>query len=359
MQDTFPVLLRAARSGPDFMPTSQSLPSYEHGFAENLGILLVNLGTPDAPTPSAVRRYLAEFLWDPHVIDIARPLWWLMLHGYILRIRPARSARAYSRIWTDKGSPLLVNSSAIAESLRALLDSQGPGGVPVALGMSYGRPSLSAAIDELEQAGARQIVVLPLYPQYSTTTTASVRDAVSTLLSKRHRALAMHFISDYHDAPGYIAALANSVRDHWDQHGRSAHLLLSFHGIPERTVANGDPYQSQCVQTAKLLAQALQLRDDEWTLSFQSRVGRAEWLRPYTDDVIRDLGNNNIRSLDVVCPGFAADCLETLEEIAMQNAELLSQSGGGNLNYIPALNARADHIEFLSRLVEQLAGAGA
>jgi len=341
------------------MPTSQSLPSYEHGFAENLGILLVNLGTPDAPTPSAVRRYLAEFLWDPHVIDIARPLWWLMLHGFVLRVRPARSARAYSKIWTAEGSPLLVHSSAIAVSLRAVLDSQVPGGVPVALGMSYGKPSLSSAIDELAAAGARQIVVLPLYPQYSTTTTASVHDAVNTLLSKRHRALAMHFINDYHDAPGYIAALANSIRDHWEQRGRGAHLLLSFHGIPERTVATGDPYQSQCVQTAKLLAQALQLRSDEWTLSFQSRVGRAEWLRPYTDDVIRDLGNNNIQSLDVVCPGFAADCLETLEEIAMQNAELLSQSGGGTLNYIPALNARADHIEFLSRLVAQLAGAGA
>ena len=340
------------------MPTSQSLPSYEHGFAENLGILLVNLGTPDAPTPSAVRRYLAEFLWDPHVIDIARPLWWLMLHGLILRIRPARSARAYSKIWTDEGSPLLVHSTAIAVSLRALLNSQGFGGVPVSLGMSYGKPSLSAAIDELEEAGARQIVVLPLYPQYSTTTTASVRDAVSTLLNKRHRALAMHFISDYHDAPGYIAALANSILDYWGRRGRGEHLLLSFHGIPERTVAGGDPYQSQCVQTAKLLAQALQLRDDEWTLSFQSRVGRAEWLRPYTDDVIRGFGNNNIQSLDVVCPGFAADCLETLEEIALRNAELLSQSGGGALNYIPALNARADHIVFLSHLVEQVAGAG-
>jgi ferrochelatase len=340
------------------MPTSQSLPSYEHGFAENLGILLVNLGTPDAPTPSAVRRYLAEFLWDPHVIDIARPLWWLMLHGFVLRVRPARSARAYSKIWTDEGSPLLVHSTDIAVSLRALLGSQDPGGVPVALGMSYGKPSLSAAIDELEQAGAGQIVVLPLYPQYSTTTTASVRDAVSTLLSEQHPALAMHFISDYHDAPGYIAALANSIRECWDQRGRGEHLLLSFHGIPERTVANGDPYQSQCVQTAKLLAQSLQLRDNEWTLSFQSRVGRAEWLRPYTEDVIRDLGSNNIQSLDVVCPGFAADCLETLEEIAMQNAALFSQSGGGTLNYIPALNARADHIEFLSRLVEQVAGAG-
>jgi len=168
----------------------------------------------------------------------------------------------------------------------------------------------------------------------------------------------MHFISDYHDAPGYIAALANSIRYCWEQRSRGEHLLLSFHGIPERTVANGDPYQSQCVQTAKLLAQSLQLRDDEWTLSFQSRVGRAEWLRPYTEDAIRDLGSNNIQSLDVVCPGFAADCLETLEEIAMQNTELFSQSGGGTLNYIPALNARADHIEFLSRLVEQVAGAG-
>ncbi len=340
----------------DLMPTFQSTPSYEHGLAEALGIVLVNLGTPDAPTPPAVRRYLAEFLRDPRVVEISRPLWWLMLHGVILRVRPARSARAYRKIWTDDGSPLRTHSCDIAAGLRDSLASRLSGNVHVALGMSYGKPALQTALDELHAAGVRRIIVLPLYPQYSGTTTGSVFDAVSRLLGKRRWVPELRFINHYHDAPGYIAALTSSIRDSWDRNGRGEKLLFSFHGLPRQTLLDGDPYHCQCQKTARLVARSLELGDADWTVAFQSRVGREEWLQPYTDEVIREIGTDKMQNLDVVCPGFAADCLETLEEIAMQYAGLFSSVGGGTLNYIPALNARDDHIAFLSRLVEKTAG---
>lgn len=338
------------------MPTFQSTPNYEHGLAEALGILVVNLGTPDAPTPAAVRRYLAEFLWDPRVIETPRLIWWLALHGVILRIRPARSARAYSKIWTDDGSPLLIHTSDIATRLREHLSTRLSGNIHVALGMSYGNPSLASALDELHAAGARRVIVLPLYPQYSGTTTASVFDAVTGLLRKRRWLPELRFINHYHDAPGYIAALTSSIRDDWDRNGRGDKLLFSFHGLPQQTLADGDPYHCHCLKTARLVARSLELEDADWTVTFQSRVGRGEWLRPYTDETIAELGANKMQRLDVVCPGFAVDCLETLEEIAMQYAELFTASGGGILHYIPSLNARDDHIAFLGRLVEKHIG---
>lgn len=338
------------------MPTFRSSPPYEHGLAEALGVLVVNLGTPAAPTTAAVRRYLAEFLWDPRVVETPRPLWWLIMHGFILRVRPARSARAYRKIWTDDGSPLLLHSSDIASEVGARLSTRLAGNVSVVLGMSYGEPSISTALDQLYAAGARRMIVLPLYPQYSGTTTASVFDAVTSELSKRRWVPELHFINHYHDAPGYIAAIASSVRDYWDQNGRGDKLMFSFHGIPQQTLHDGDPYHCQCHKTARLVAETLELSDDDWVISFQSRVGRAEWLRPYTDETITALGNQALGRLDVVCPGFAADCLETLEEIAMQNGELFAATGGGQLNYIPALNARDDHIAFLCRLVEKNIG---
>lgn len=338
------------------MPTFQSTPNHEHGLAEALGILIVNLGTPDAATPAAVRRYLAEFLWDPRVIETPRPIWWLALHGVILRIRPARSARAYSKIWTDDGSPLLVHTSDIATRLREQLSTRLSGNVHVALGMSYGNPSLKSALDELHSAGARRIVVLPLYPQYSSTTTASVFDAVTELLSNRRWLPELRFINHYHDARGYIAALASSIRDDWDRNGRGDKLLFSFHGLPKKSLEDGDPYHCQCLKTARLVASSLELDEADWTLSFQSRVGRDEWLRPYTDETIDELGRNKLQRLDVVCPGFAVDCLETLEEIEMQYAELFTESGGGTLHYIPSLNARDDHIAFLGRIIEKHIG---
>jgi len=338
------------------MPPFQSTPPYEHGLAEALGILLVNIGTPDAPTASAVRRYLREFLWDPRIVETPRALWWLMLHGVILRIRPARSARAYLKIWSDDGSPLLTHSLDIAAGVRQHLSTRLSGNVQVALGMSYGKPSLRSALDELHTAGARRIVVLPLYPQYSGTTTASVFDAVSTLLGKRRWVPELRFINHYHDAPGYIAALTSSIRDYWDQHGRGEKLLFSFHGLPRQTLLNGDPYHCQCLKTARLVAQSLELGETEWSVAFQSRVGREEWLRPYVDETIVELGNASMQRLDVVCPGFAADCLETLEEVAIRYTDLFTASGGGGLHYIPSLNARDDHVAFLCRLVEKHVG---
>lgn len=335
------------------MPQFDASPSYEHGLPESLGVLLVNLGTPDAPTPAAVRRYLAEFLSDPRVVEVPRVIWWLVLHGFILRTRPARSAAAYRKIWTEQGSPLLLHTRDIAAGIQAKLSARLSGAVHVEIGMSYGNPSIESALHRLYEQCVRRIVVLPLYPQYSGTTTGSVFDAVTRALSRRRWVPELRFINHYHDSAGYIAALAASIRDHWDIHGRGERLLMSFHGVPRRTLLNGDPYHCQCQKTARLIAEALELDNGEWQISFQSRVGREEWLKPYTDETLAAWGRDRVGLIDVVCPGFAADCLETLEEIAMQNAELFRSAGGGDLRYIPALNARDDHAAFLCRTVEK------
>jgi ferrochelatase len=334
------------------MPTYQSTPAFAHGAAESIGVLLVNLGTPEEPTTGAVRRFLKQFLSDPRVIEYPRWLWWLILNGVILRIRPSRSAEAYRKIWTDNGSPLMLFSREIAEGIQKELDRRLPGSVNVELAMSYGDPSVDAAIDRLLAKGARRLVVLPMYPQYSGTTTASVIDAVARKLNQLRWVPETRFINQYHDEPGYVAALAASVREYWQLHGRGSRLMFSFHGVPKQTLLNGDPYHCQCQKTARLVASALELKDDEWLLSFQSRVGREEWLNPYTDETIEKLGKQGMGRLDVVCPGFSTDCLETLEEIAMQNAELFVESGGQSLHYVPALNARQDHVHFLTDLVE-------
>jgi ferrochelatase len=335
------------------MPRFESLPQYEHGLPESLGVLLVNLGTPDEPTTGAVRRYLAEFLWDPRVVEIPRPIWWLILNGIILTTRPSRSAKAYAKIWTDQGSPLLLHTNDIARGIEDKLSARLSGAVHVEVGMSYGNPSIESALEKLHANFVRRIVVLPLYPQYSGTTTASVFDAVTRFLSRRRWVPELRFINHYHDAAGYVAALASSIRDHWDMHGRGERLLMSFHGVPKQTLLDGDPYHCQCQKTARLVAEALDLGDDEWHVSFQSRVGRAEWLRPYTDETLEAWGKERAGLVDVVCPGFSADCLETLEEIAMENATLFREAGGGDLRYIPALNAREDHVSFLSRTIEK------
>ena len=338
------------------MPTYESSPKQEHGLPESLGVLLVNLGTPDAPTPAAVRRYLREFLWDPRVVELPRLLWWLILQGFILRFRPARSAKAYAKIWTDDGSPLLIHSRHLADAISQQLSTRLSGTVNVKLAMTYGQPSINGALNELFDAGAQRIVCLPLYPQYSGTTTATVFDAVTASLGQRRWVPEFRFINHYHDARGYIAALAQSIRDYWEKNGRGDKLLFSFHGLPQENLHKGDPYHCQCQKTARLVAESLELSSDDWSLSFQSRVGRAEWLRPYTDETVAEFGRQGLGRLDVVCPGFAADCLETLEEIAMQNGDIFKASGGGSLNYIPALNARDDHVAFLVRLIEKHAG---
>ncbi len=333
------------------MPRFIGEADYRHGSEDSLGILMVNLGTPEDPSPKAVRRYLAEFLWDPRVIELPRPLWWLILHGIILRIRPRRSAEAYAKVWTDEGSPLMSWSLKQRKALQKELGSALPAPVHVALGMRYGKPSIASALEELRARNVRRLLVLPMYPQYSATTTATVFDAVSTALMHWRWIPELRFIGAFHDEPGYIAALAASVREHWASHGRGEHLLMSFHGVPRRYLLAGDPYHCQCQKTGRLVAEALFLKDSEWTLSFQSRVGREEWLRPYTDETIEAMGKAGVKRLDVICPGFSADCLETLEEIAMQNQELFVESGGEQLRYIPALNARRDHISFLAQLV--------
>jgi len=346
-------MLGALDNGPEIMPTYQTTPKFEHGSPESTGILVVNLGTPDAPTTSAVRRFLRQFLSDPRVVEYPRLLWWLVLNLVILVIRPPRSAAAYRKVWTAQGSPLLFNSRAIAEKLGDRLAATSDAPINVELGMTYGEPSISSAIDKLLQRGASRMVVLPLYPQYSGTTTASVFDVVARKLGRLRWIPETRFINNYHDVPGYIDSLAASVRESWEMNGRGGKLLMSFHGVPESTLLNGDPYHCQCQKTARLLADELGLGDSDWTISFQSRVGREKWLAPYTDQTIKSLGKQGLSRVDVICPGFSTDCLETLEEIAMQNAEFFSTAGGGSLHYIPSLNARDDHALFLAGLIQQ------
>lgn len=335
-----------------FEPASQ----VENGLSESTGILVVNLGTPDAPTTTAVRRFLRKFLFDPRVVEYPRLLWWLALNLVILPTRPFRSAAAYREIWTDQGSPILVYSKQIAAKMRARLASFPDGPVHVELAMTYSEPSIDAGIENLISRGVRRILVVPLYPQYSGTTTASVFDAVAAKLSTLRWIPAIRFVNDYHDAPGYISVLADSIRDYWGKHGRGDKLMMSFHGIPKKNTQDGDPYHHQCQKTADLLAEALELHDDEWILAFQSRVGREEWLSPYTDESIATFGGDRLSRLDVVCPGFPADCLETLEEIELRGAEQFKAAGGRQLNYIPALNSRDAHIAFLLALTKQHLG---
>jgi ferrochelatase len=322
--------------------------AYEHGSAAATGALLVNLGTPDAPTPAAIRRFLAEFLWDPRVVEAPRWLWWLALHGVILRIRPSRSAHAYRQIWTPQGSPLLLHTRALVDRVRDVLQRQLP--ATVVLGMSYGSPGIPAALEQLRRAGVRRLVVLPLYPQYSCTTTASVFDRVTTQLQAWRWVPELRFIGNYHDDVAYIDAIAASIREHWRTHERG-HLLFSFHGVPRRYLLAGDPYHCQCQKTARLVADRLGLDAGAWTISFQSQVGREEWLRPYTDETLVRMAREGQRRVSVVCPGFATDCLETLEEIAIRNRALFMASGGELYDYIPALNASDPHAAFLADLI--------
>lgn len=325
-------------------------PDYRHGSPELAGVLLTNLGTPDEPTRPALRRYLKEFLWDPRVVELPRPLWWLILNGVILNVRPARSAHAYSTVWTDDGSPLMAISRRQAAALAQALEGRCPGPVRVALAMRYGNPSIAAGLEDLRQAGARRILVLPLYPQYSASTTASTFDAVAEILRGWRWVPELRFVNHYHDDPGYVRASAERIRRHWESHGRGERLLFSFHGVPKRYLLNGDPYHCHCHKSARLIAEALELGPGDWELSFQSRFGREEWLKPYTDERLKALPQEGVRAVDAFCPGFSADCLETLEEIAMQNRDFFLEAGGETFRYIPALNDEPGHIEALTEL---------
>ncbi len=325
--------------------------SHEHGKASPIGILITNLGTPDAPTSAALRKYLGEFLWDSRVVEIPRPVWWLILHGFVLPFRPRRSAKNYLRIWDNEGSPLLLTAQKQAAALQAYLNDQFPGPVVTALGMRYGNPSIEFALEKLREANVQRLLVFPLYPQYSAATTASTFDAVATVFNKWRRIPEMRMINQYHDDPDYIGALASSIREHWQRHGREGRLLMSFHGMPKRTLLAGDPYYCQCQKTGRLIAECLELADDEWFVSFQSRFGREEWLQPYTDKTLKKWAKEGVKRVDVISPGFSADCVETLEELDLENREAFMAAGGEEYFYIPALNERDDHIRALGELV--------
>ncbi|MFT6791898.1 MAG: ferrochelatase [Cellvibrionaceae bacterium] len=327
---------------------------FSHRQSGKIGVLITNLGTPDAPTAPALRKYLAEFLSDPRVVEFPRILWKCILHGIILRIRPRRSAAAYKSVWTDRGSPLLVHTEAQAAALRKALnevESLGDG-VVVDFAMRYGQPSMSAKLEALQKQGVRQLLVLPLYPQYSAATTASTFDAVAKHFMQQRWLPDLRFISHYHDYPLYIDTLAKRIQTFRDQHGTADRLIFSYHGIPLRYLHNGDPYHCECHKTSRLVAEKLGLEKANYMTTFQSRFGREEWLRPYTDETLKSLPQQGVKSVQIICPGFSSDCLETIEEIDEENREYFMEAGGGEYHYIPALNAEEDHIALLSQLVQ-------
>lgn len=351
--------------------------SYDHKSPNQtgrIGLLLVNLGTPEAPTAQSVRPYLKQFLSDRRVVEVPRWLWWLVLNGVILPFRSGRSAKAYAKIWRDDGSPLMVFSQRLGAALGAALNADlGAGldakldaalnkdpsidGVQTSVAMTYGSPGIPDALAQMKQQGVQRLLVLPLYPQYSATTTGSVFDAVTNALQKQRWLPELRFINQYFQHPPWYQAVAESIRDYQQQHGQGERLLFSFHGIPQRYFRQGDPYYCQCHASARLIAQELGLDDDSWQVTFQSRLGREPWLQPYTDKVLEQFGQQGGKHVQVVCPGFAVDCLETLEEIAMQNQAFFIEAGGKQLDYIAALNDSPSHVQTLAGIVKShLAG---
>lgn len=326
---------------------------FSHDQQALTGVLVTNLGTPDEPTPGALRRYLKEFLWDPRVVEIPRPLWWCILNGIILNIRPWRSAAAYRKIWTDQGAPLLLHTQALTAGLRERLQARAGDGLMVECAMRYGNPSIASVIERMQQAGVTRLLVLPLYPQYSGATTASTFDAIAEDFRTRRWLPELRMINHYHDFPAYIEALATSVEAHWKNHGRADRLLFSYHGVPRRYLDQGDPYFCECHKTSRLLAERLGLEPDSWMTTFQSRFGREEWLRPYTDETLKALPAQGVASVQMLCPGFSADCLETLEEIGQENREYFLAAGGERYEYIPALNSQPAHLDALETLIVQ------
>jgi ferrochelatase len=336
------------------MPSYLPEPPHRHNAAAKTAILLINLGTPEAPTTTAVRHYLKEFLFDPRVVEIPRAIWWLILNGIILNTRPKKSAEKYAQVWTPDGSPLKVHTAAQAKRLQGFLGEAGHQ-VVVDYAMRYGQPSIPATLSRLKAAGCTRILLLPLYPQYAASTVASTSDAVYGWMRTIRNQPELRSVRSFADHPGYIGALAASVRDHWRLNGRTAsssphayRLLMSFHGLPRYTLDKGDPYYCECQKTARLLAETLELSKDEYLVCFQSRFGRTEWLQPYTAPTLRTLGQQGLQRVDVICPGFPADCLETLEEIALEGKHEFMQAGGKEYHYIPCLNERDDWIHALA-----------
>jgi ferrochelatase len=324
-------------------------PTYQHGTPPKTAILLCNLGTPDAPTAAALRRYLAEFLADQRVVEIPRLIWLMILHGIILRVRPAKSAAKYASVWLPEGSPLKVWTERQAIALHNWMQANGQH-VVVKYAMRYGNPSTASQLDALKAQGVTQVLILPAYPQYSGTTTASVFDAVYAWAGKIRSIPEFRFVNRYHDEPAYLAALAQSIRKHWITHGKPDQLLMSFHGVPERTLKLGDTYHCECHKTGRLLAAELGLGPEHYKLTFQSRFGKAKWLEPYTEPTLVDMARSGVKRVDVVCPGFTSDCLETLEEISMEAKEAFMHAGGQEFHYIPCLNDSPDWIEAMGRI---------
>jgi ferrochelatase len=327
-------------------------PALPHGTPECTAVVLVNLGTPDEPTAPALRRYLREFLSDPRVVEIPRLVWWPILNGIILNTRPAKSAAKYASIWTDEGSPLAVWTKKQQVLLQGYLGERGhrPPHLLVRSAMRYGNPSVASVLDELKQLNATRVLIVPLYPQYAAATTASVNDAVMAWALQQRRQPELRFVQHYHDEPLYIRALVQRVRAHWQTHGRGDKLVLSFHGVPERSLLLGDPYHCECHKTARLLAEGLGLQRDEWLVTFQSRFGKAKWLEPYTEPTLVALARQGVTRVDVMCPGFTGDCLETLEEIAQEARAAFLGAGGRGFEYIPALNDQHEWIVALAAI---------
>jgi protoporphyrin/coproporphyrin ferrochelatase len=310
------------------------------------GILLTNIGSPDAPTPSAVRAYLKKFLTDKRVVEIPRWIWYPILYGIILPFRSRSSAKLYQKIWLPEGSPLTLYSQSLAEKLQLELN------IPVAFGTHYGKPSIKEALEILREKNVEKIISLPLYPQYSATTTAAAFDMITQVLSSWRKLPAINFLNDYADHPHYIAALCQAIQQAWQTQGKPQHLLFSFHGIPQRCDQLGDPYAQRCNLTARLIAEKLHLTREMWSIAFQSRLGRAKWLSPYTDNILKELPTKGIKDLHVISPGFAVDCLETLEELAIRGKEQFLKAGGHHFHYIPALNDSASHVQVLHAIVK-------
>ena len=326
---------------------------YNHDSVEKVGLLVTNLGTPQAPTSSALRKYLAEFLWDPRVVEYPRLLWWLILHLIILRIRPRFSAKAYAKIWMEEGSPLMVHTKALVTAIKNKFARQQLAHIEVEFAMRYGQPSIESVLYELHKRNVTKLVVLPLYPQYSGSTTGSTFDVVAKVFEQLRWVPELRFVQHYADDENYISACAQQIKQYWAEYSQSEKLIFSFHGLPKRFLTEGDPYHCQCHTTARLIAEKLELNDQQWQLTFQSRFGREEWLKPYTDKTLESLAKKGTTSVDVFCPGFSADCVETLEEIDMLNRDVFMRAGGKQFQYIPALNAEEVHVEAITQLAIQ------
>jgi len=326
---------------------------YQHGTPATTGVLLINLGTPEAPTPQAVRAYLKQFLSDPRVVEIPRLVWLPILYLFVLTRRPRQSAARYAQIWTRDGSPLRVHTERQAALLHGYLGDRLRVPLVVDCAMRYGSPSIAEKLDAMKAQGCERILLVPLYPQYSASTTATAFDEAFRALSRMRNQPAIRTVKHFHDDAGYIGALAAGVRDYWGKRGRPDVLVMSFHGVPRRTLELGDPYHCECQKTGRLLAEALALKPEQYRVTFQSRFGRAEWLKPYTAEVFTALGREKLEQVDVICPGFVADCLETLEEIAIEGKAIFARAGGGELRYIPCLNERHEWIAALTDMVER------